>query len=1810
MTPPQHSSPLARDMSWSSLNSAPSSRSTLSSLDSAPSSRPSHSYVSSPLHHQLFEQPSKETSQPLDREGTAESLPGHSQAVATSSKRRKTSRHNFPRLSDAFISLPRSSANNELDYSSLESESEESDGPDLSATSPQVHTPIVPSTPLGQTSVLSSGSCRKARPPVGSPVWHHMQRIRLEDKQPSTPSPASRNNSAVRYHSLQEMRMADTVAVTPTRTNNNVDQSLEGTRSSRRERPIPGSPLWNHIQAKRASIQQAYLSPGNRASTRVQGLANTPASIAAQSPPLSRSSLSTVSQEVRSDGSPGISPRGTVSSRSSLSTIGERADFASPRILPANFMQLADRKTGPASDLRTPPLRVSTQLDWLERYVRRLPNLAIPPNIDTLDHLLSQPGGYSLYQPIVAICLMHAVYRPNDPDKLVLFLDCSPKSTSAPPPQDILSQGPPTHIFGLLHMKAERYTSLLVWGTCELEADALLTLRIGLADSCGLFKAGDDIKPYISAIREVIIGHFAPTYRINTITWVPCLWNDQSSGLSDRERRMLFCQMISRVVHEMPTDRQTVAMGPPLGPCQPEDMVEHQVRALLAQFVSGELCLEDILDGNNSVPECIYIHGDHLAFGNEEAPEFEDLGWWQEDAQEPPPETARLVNPATTNASLDPLGEGTWFLTVSDTINFRASTPTEFSRLSTPEHPELDTPADVHMAQHEDGLVESIQAQVFEHRIYQHPARVVYWQQLKKSEPSFECISLISIHLWLSSLLAGQKLNSNVLYLDPALVRLMGNYYLQDPVSFTAKELPELYDRQKLWLGFGPAVHVVAFMEVYHVFGHGKQGWVLLDFVVKDGHISAMDVLLPPTDVFDADCLGSTIGTLLAALDWVLPRSRLVTRSSKVAQRLNSLVLPEQHTTEEVTLAMLTHLCGKLLGQPVLSVDTKVMRQSICYYFNQALRSDHVDSSFPWAGLTDPQGLLLTEASAEKVRRHRFSLEINRQPSPIEKFPRRRSYTARLVEPGPSAPFFLGLAQSVPSHPPDMLVGTSGRSVEELEKAILLGPYPSWPLRFPDRSLQVPGALSLDEYTALIHSLGGPENQDSHILLLTGKHDGSRIKLDWLKDTAYPEKEWLMAGMDVDSLTLTSRDVPDILLAGCYYPYPNRGLTLTNRNELQVNVDGKTLDMHTCPNFCIMSFGSNNQFRLLVFFPGCRVMVSDRMWRNIPTDQEMQDWYHIFLTALRIVATQAPDQWQHAAEKTLEALPASYRAAANLSTKAGPSRSFFGYRIEPQILNHVFQVIRRIIDTRPDLVQYRGYFFHLCGINLKLATQNIRGREDSNPLNYAFRVNNFIDWYAQNPNDIVVDVGLALNLHRHSVPDDLRRSTLLFRLDPLRELLRPAYQKPQRDAYCHSEVIGGLRAVPLAGTRREAGVFKVQAYPKDMLLTYKHQDASIGANFTVDEALGVGNRSKFEAQMTAFREVMEEAGSYGVRLEFRLAAWGANRLMMMDCREFVERLVDAEIIVCYPTETVTAFKLALNRGWSAIINRQRQLPRLTAQSPEVRLLTSVMAYWLKGLSKKPSQMSASMEMAKDLYLLENVKDYGLPCLRSRALEDDGLRISYLLDAQSFRILRYCNVIYPGGNRIKHSNATEFRAIPLPDPLQSPPPTPPHQLNNKRLWSDSSKVFLDRLMKVHLPRALWDRFPEDHKTQSEVGNRLRGRPLHRTHWPKVVEPLNTTTVVKNKFLDAMDRLFPSNWASPVTTGDFGVYNREFLQRIRDHLASQPAERRAAYSVELRRRIRESLMNEWDYLPAAQAHKIWTFKRSVEGRREYHICPRLS
>jgi hypothetical protein len=267
----------------------------------------------------------------------------------------------------------------------------------------------------------------------------------------------------------------------------------------------------------------------------------------------------------------------------------------------------------------------------------------------------------------------------------------------------------------------------------------------------------------------------------------------------------------------------------------------------------------------------------------------------------------------------------------------------------------------------------------------------------------------------------------------------------------------------------------------------------------------------------------------------------------------------------------------------------------------------------------------------------------------------------------------------------------------------------------------------------------------------------------------------------------------------------------------------------------------------------------------------------------------------------------------------------------------------------------------------------------------------------------------------------------------------------------------------------------------------------------------------------------------------------------------------------------------------------------------------VLAYWLKSLVKRPDEQSATKQMVEDLQLTETAKSRGFPFLKSEALDQNGLKLSYVIDAQTFKILELSKLIVP--IRSQRSDAPGSSApaqveqqLSLPSDLAAAP-------SSDSLWSPESEKLVRRLINVHLPQALWTAFPNDRLLVTANGlNRLQKRPFKKQSWAQIVDVMSTTKLIPGKFYESFDRLFPSNWESEVREGQWAFYNREYLQKIRDHIQTKPVETRSAYSIEFRRKIRALITQDWDYLPHVQSHRIWTYDVKAGGHRVYRICPR--
>jgi hypothetical protein len=287
-----------------------------------------------------------------------------------------------------------------------------------------------------------------------------------------------------------------------------------------------------------------------------------------------------------------------------------------------------------------------------------------------------------------------------------------------------------------------------------------------------------------------------------------------------------------------------------------------------------------------------------------------------------------------------------------------------------------------------------------------------------------------------------------------------------------------------------------------------------------------------------------------------------------------------------------------------------------------------------------------------------------------------------------------------------------------------------------------------------------------------------------------------------------------------------------------------------------------------------------------------QWWEQVVLQALVRVELLCPPQYRSAAISLRQLLPKTYATAKKQGFPAGADTGR-GYKALPALFNMLLHYCRLIITRSPTLQKFRGFFIHVFGINLKAVGHEI-GRADGNALLHILKSFPIVDWSLQNPRDIVVDVGLEVNLLDETLPSDIDGLTLMWKLGALKQLTRPGWRKGHMNAYVHSHVVGGLSAAPRASIQSQ--FFYWHAYMKDKVLTYHHRDSSTGTGFSPED--GLGNTKRYVEEISQLKHVLKTSpGSYGVRMEWRCGLWTANKILTMDPAIWVQRFLRADAIV-------------------------------------------------------------------------------------------------------------------------------------------------------------------------------------------------------------------------------------------------------------------------------------------------------------------------
>ncbi|EUC57546.1 hypothetical protein RSOL_224660, partial [Rhizoctonia solani AG-3 Rhs1AP] len=286
--------------------------------------------------------------------------------------------------------------------------------------------------------------------------------------------------------------------------------------------------------------------------------------------------------------------------------------------------------------------------------------------------------------------------------------------------------------------------------------------------------------------------------------------------------------------------------------------------------------------------------------------------------------------------------------------------------------------------------------------------------------------------------------------------------------------------------------------------------------------------------------------------------------------------------------------------------------------------------------------------------------------------------------------------------------------------------------------------MSILEFCSYIESLPSAEAQNRAILQGT-KLDGTPLVLNWLKDSIDLDPSALVRTLDLDSLSATLLK-PVFKSIVNIAAWPDRSRTLTTNNGLQIYHKGKRRPLSHFKNFCFALMGNNNQFRVNVFLPEVEPEIKARRYVTMVDEDVMEPWYNgVFLGAFKEIGNTLPPNLRGAYLQLKQELPTSYKTASSSSIHPGQKgKAQKLTAISPEFMNLIVPAMRRIVDTQDQFKQFRGYFFHIFGINLKTGAQSIPGREEENLLQHAFNTYPVLDFNKINTQDVVADIGYEI----------------------------------------------------------------------------------------------------------------------------------------------------------------------------------------------------------------------------------------------------------------------------------------------------------------------------------------------------------------------------------------------------------------------------------------------------------------------------------
>ncbi|QRW13081.1 capsular polysaccharide export protein [Ceratobasidium sp. AG-Ba] len=650
----------------------------------------------------------------------------------------------------------------------------------------------------------------------------------------------------------------------------------------------------------------------------------------------------------------------------------------------------------------------------------------------------------------------------------------------------------------------------------------------------------------------------------------------------------------------------------------------------------------------------------------------------------------------------------------------------------------------------------------------------------------------------------------------------------------------------------------------------------------------------------------------------------------------------------------------------------------------------------------------------------------------------------------------------------------------------------------------------------------------------TGSGPGVKRFLQGLRaipDGLEKNKTILTGERHIDSLSLTAEN-PQFTLPLQFYLYPPQASTLTTDNGLSVLVEDKPKKLSHIPNFTLAKTGSNNDFHVNIFFPNYdKGMNNGKRVITMLNDADFSQFMNeVLLPALVRVELFCLPNYHHAVSALRRSLPKSYQRAK--PNGASGIDAFTSFRILPEFFNMLIFYCRKIVNFFPQHTKFRRFFFHVYGMGLKSIGQEL-SRKDGNALLHVLKLYPIVDWSLQNPRDIVVDVGLEINVLDEQLPNEIDGLTLIWKLAALERLAQHAWRQAHVNLYMHSHKVGGISSSPR--TFIATMFYYMHAYMKDKVITCRHWDFSYGASFSPLEALS--NSKRYVLDTTELRKrLVESVGSYGVRIEWRCGVWVAMEILRMDPPLWVKCFRQCNAIVAVQRRHVVNLKVAFLEAHMWFFS---QLQRLS----------------VKERNSEPAWST-------------------LP-----------------LDA--YKILRYGARKNPAGARIKSSHlADPTRIADTMLPLSREHDEQSEESTND-LDDDELRAWVAQHVNQTLGAWLWGCMAPGDKLQRTPGSAFCG-PLVLRDWRRCVDQSiqYQTRQSASGFSKVVQFLFPPNWHISNVGRIWDTLELAVLDPIIARLDPLDPPSRRQYSQFIQAEISRT-MRTWEYLPCTHEGTVWSY-----------------